>query len=41
MFSQRTPHKVLDKEMDSVEGEVETVFFGPVGEGKVPGRVPG
>ncbi|KAL5463612.1 hypothetical protein EMCRGX_G032526 [Ephydatia muelleri] len=39
MFSQRTPHKVLDKEMDSVEGEVETVFFGPVGEGKVPDYV--
>ena len=33
-FSQRTPQKVLDKEMDSVKGEVETVFLGPVGKGE-------
>ena len=38
-FSQRTAQKALDKE-DKVEGkveeqvEVETVFLGPVGEGK-------
>ena len=32
-FPQRIPQKVLD-EMDSVKGEVETVFLGPVGEGK-------
>ena len=28
------PQKVLDKEMDSVKGEVETVFLGPVGNGE-------
>ncbi|KAL5516535.1 hypothetical protein EMCRGX_G001895 [Ephydatia muelleri] len=28
------PQKVLDKEMDSVKGEVETVFLGPVGKGE-------
>ena len=32
-FSQRTSQKVLDKEMDSAKGEVETVFLGPVGKG--------
>eukprot|EP00731_Ephydatia_muelleri_P012858 Em0007g168a len=30
---QRTPQKVLDKETESVKGEVETVFLGPVGKG--------
>eukprot|EP00731_Ephydatia_muelleri_P016317 Em0009g741a len=33
-FSQRTPQKVLDKETNSVQGEVETVFLGPVEEAK-------
>ena len=35
-FSQRTSHvqKVLDKEIDSVKVEVETVILGPVGEGE-------
>eukprot|EP00731_Ephydatia_muelleri_P021495 Em0014g86a len=33
-FSQRNPQKVLDKETDSVKGEVETVFLGPVGKGE-------
>ncbi|KAL5516836.1 hypothetical protein EMCRGX_G002260 [Ephydatia muelleri] len=30
----RNPQKVLEKETDSVKGEVETVFLGPVGKGE-------
>ncbi|KAL5508932.1 hypothetical protein EMCRGX_G004198 [Ephydatia muelleri] len=33
IFQKRTPQKVLDKETESVKGEVETVFLGPVGKG--------
>ena len=33
-FSQRTPQKVLDKEVDSVKVEVETVLLGPIGKGE-------
>ncbi|KAL5508925.1 hypothetical protein EMCRGX_G004189 [Ephydatia muelleri] len=32
-FQKRNPQKVLDKETESVKGEVETVFLGPVGKG--------